>query len=111
MESGMQFGLPQKNVESIRKVLSRFPQVEQAVLYGSRAKGTHKAGSDIDITLIGNAITSQIIFNILNEIELLNMPYDVDISAFKEVKHEALREHIKRVGKVFYQKGNSSEYR
>ena len=49
----MNHGLPSQTVEKIHTVFSRFPAIEKAVLYGSRAKGTHKTGSDIDLTLYG----------------------------------------------------------
>lgn len=48
-----EIGLPPQAVESIRQVLGRFPGIEQAVLYGSRAKGNFRTGSDIDLTLKG----------------------------------------------------------
>lgn len=49
----MKYGLTQEIIEKIRSVYSRFPQIEKAVLYGSRAKGNYKTGSDIDLTLYG----------------------------------------------------------
>ena len=44
-------GLSQQTVAQITRVLTEFPDVERAVLFGSRAKGTHKRGSDIDLAL------------------------------------------------------------
>ena len=49
----MNYGLSDATVEKIQTVLAGFPQVEKALLYGSRAKGSFKPGSDIDLTLIG----------------------------------------------------------
>lgn len=46
-------GLTPKQTAAIRAVLSRFPQVQGAILYGSRAMGRHRPGSDIDLTLLG----------------------------------------------------------
>ena len=42
-------------IRKIRAVLAEFPQVEKAVLYGSRAKGDYKNSSDIDLTLCDGA--------------------------------------------------------
>ena len=47
----MQYGLSDNDLLSIQSVLQHFPQVEQAILYGSRAKGNYKTGSDVDIAL------------------------------------------------------------
>jgi len=49
----MKHGLPASTVAQVHGVLSRHPEVERAILYGSRAKGNFKAGSDIDLTLSG----------------------------------------------------------
>ena len=49
----MKHGLPEHVLQKIRAVFARYPQVERAILYGSRAKGSHKNGSDIDLTLCG----------------------------------------------------------
>jgi len=45
----MEYGLKQQEVESIKQIFSAFPEVEKAILYGSRAKGTYRPNSDIDI--------------------------------------------------------------
>ncbi len=100
----MPFGLHEEVVEKIRGVLARHPRVERAVLYGSRAKGTHKPGSDIDLTLHGEALTSHELGIIADELDDLLLPYQIDLSVFDQITHEALQEHIARVGVVFYQR-------
>ena len=57
----MKYGLPETAVEKLCAVFARFPAVEKAVLYGSRAKGSFKTGSDIDLTLYGEAVTSDLL--------------------------------------------------
>ncbi len=55
----MNHGLSPKTLDEIKTALAHFPEVEKAVLYGSRAKGKHRRGSDIDLALLGWAsITS-----------------------------------------------------
>jgi predicted nucleotidyltransferase len=46
-----EFGLPHTTTHTIRQILAGVPAVETAIIYGSRAKGTHRPGSDIDLTL------------------------------------------------------------
>ena len=61
----MQYGLSAQTVKKIRDVLVRYPQVEEAALYGSRARGDYKNGSDIDLTLRGgDALTHTILSRI-----------------------------------------------
>lgn len=100
----MNHGLSEATVEKICGVFARFPEVEKAVLYGSRAKGNYKAGSDIDLTLYGEQLTSRLCATIASELDDLLLPYTIDLSVFDELNHAKLREHIDRVGVVFYQR-------
>jgi predicted nucleotidyltransferase len=61
----MKSGLPETTIAKIRAVLARFPEVEKAILYGSRAKGNFKTGSDIDLTLCGEALYQVAIIGVI----------------------------------------------
>lgn len=100
----MKYGLPKTTIEMIRGVFARFPEIEKAVLYGSRAKGNYQAGSDIDLTLYGDALTPDLRDRIANALDDLLLPYTIDLSLFDELDHAKLREHIERVGVVFYER-------
>ena len=80
-----------------------FNEVEKAVIYGSRAKGDHRKGSDIDLTLFG-IISAETVAGVLDAFEESFLPYTFDISAYGSLKNNQLREHIDRVSKVFYRK-------
>ncbi len=99
-----EFGLTEKTVDKIRKVFSSFPEIEEVILYGSRAKGNFKAGSDIDLTLKGDNITHTILSMIDIMLDDLMLPYIIDTSLFGNIDNEDLLEHIRRVGKIFYKK-------
>lgn len=98
----MPFGLGAETVEKMTAVFARHPAIEKVVLYGSRAKGTHKPGSDIDMTLIGESLTRQEWERITEELDGLDLPYIIDLSVFAWLSNSQLREHIERVGRVFY---------
>ena len=98
----MQFGLSEQTIEKIISVFAKHPEVEKVVLYGSRAKGTYKPGSDIDLTLYGNEISLKQKNRMLDELEELDLPYSIDLSVFNQLSHVQLRDHIDRVGVVFY---------
>lgn len=100
----MKFGLTQNTLEKICSVFEKHPEVEEVIIYGSRAKGNFKEGSDIDITLKGKALTNEIKSKIYWEIEDLNTPYLFDISIYDQLNSPDLEEHINRIGKVFYRK-------
>ena len=100
----MRFGLEKKDLASIRKVFGRFPAVETVIIFGSRAMGNFKKGSDVDLALMGNVDPStlnQVKF-ILNEDEPL--PYFFDVITYNEIDHKELKDHIDQVGKLIYKK-------
>lgn len=95
-------GLPENAIQSIRQVLTLFPAVEQAILYGSRAKGSYRPGSDIDLTLKGEQLTHQDLLDIELALDDLLLPWKIDLSFHQQIDNPALLEHIARVGKTFY---------
>jgi uncharacterized protein len=97
-------GLSDEAVAKIRGVFSHFPEVEKAVLYGSRAKGNAKPGSDIDLTLFGSRLDQAIVGRIDDELDDLLLPYRFDLSLFAHITHADLLQHIQRVGVAFYEK-------
>ena len=101
----MRFGLPESAIAKICAVFAAHPEIERAVLYGSRAKGNFKPGSDIDLTLYGAGLTDALLLDLLVELDDLLLPWMIDLSLFASLNHPALQEHIERVGKVFYQRG------
>ena len=100
----MKYGLPERTVAQICAALAQYPAVERAVLYGSRAKGNYKPGSDIDLTLFGVGLTSRLCATIAEALDDLLLPYTIDLSVFAELKHPELEAHIQRVGVVFYKR-------
>ena len=101
----MKFGLKEIAIEKICGVLAKHPQVDKAVIYGSRAKGNYKNGSDIDLTLYGGEdLIQKVLSKILNEIDDLPLPYTIDLSIFNDLSDPDFIDHIRRVGIVFYER-------
>lgn len=101
----LRFGLTETTIQKISGVFTRYPQVEKAVLYGSRAKGNYKNGSDIDLVLFGGEdLKTDTLCRIMNEIDDLLLPYTFDLATFRQIRDPDLIEHIRRAGVVFYRK-------
>jgi predicted nucleotidyltransferase len=100
----MSFGLSDIDIEKIKNVFGRFPQIEQVIIYGSRAMGNYRPNSDIDLTVKGLSISLDILNKITQNLDDLLLPYLIDISNFKQLDNPEFINHIERVGKVFYQK-------
>jgi len=96
-------GLPPAAIEGIVQTLSRHAGVDAAILYGSRAKGTHRPGSDIDLTLTGKLDYDELLV-IETELDALMLPYRIDLSLFDQLDNLELIEHIRRVGQTLYRR-------
>ena len=97
------FGLPDKTINLINEIFSKYPEIEKVIIYGSRARGDYQNGSDIDLTIIGDISVNDKI-HISGLIDDLPIPYMCDLSIYENIKNENLVEHIDRVGQVFYEK-------
>lgn len=98
------FGLSQRTVTQLCGVLANVGAVERVVLYGSRAKGTNRPGSDIDLTLFGDDLTDDDLRRLMIAVDDLMLPYKVDLSLYKQINNDALRDHIDRVGVELYRR-------
>ena len=98
----MDNGLTERDVNTITGIFLKFPQITRVVVFGSRAKGNYKPGSDIDLAIMNEGVTDDIIRKVHSEFESSNLPYFVDIINYPTLNHKELKEHIDRVGIVFY---------
>lgn len=99
----MKFGLKEEIIEQINGVFSKYRQIEKVIIYGSRAKGNYRNGSDIDLTLKGSDLNLSVICQISLELDDLLLPYTFDLSVYKQISNPDLIRHIERVGIVFYE--------
>jgi predicted nucleotidyltransferase len=105
----MPFGLSDKAICAITDVLKKFPEVEEAVLYGSRAKGNYHEGSDIDLTLKGEKLNLDTLNAISWRLDDLLLPQKIDLSMYHRINNPNLIDHIQRVGKTLYKKAATLE--
>jgi uncharacterized protein len=87
-------GLPEAAIAAIRQVLASHPEVKVAILYGS--------ASDIDLTLIGPAISAAALARIEADLDDLLLPWMIDLSWLASIQHPELLAHIERAGVVLY---------
>ncbi len=99
------FGLKPQIIEDIKDILKKYPEVEKAVIFGSRARGNYRKGSDIDITLFGDKLTNSINTKIFYEIDNLYLIYNIDLINFNTLSEEdKLRQNILDEGVEIYAK-------
>ena len=95
-------GLVPETIASMQQIFARHARIDKVVLYGSRAKGNYKVGSDIDLTIYAEKLTHAELMNIENELDELLLPYQIDLCWHQKIDNAQLREHIKCCGIVFY---------
>ena len=100
----MRFGLPEEAIQEIQAALALYPEVEKAILYGSRATGTFKPGSDIELTLVGEKLTHNHLLGIMSDLDDLLLPWMIDLSLYADLDHSDLQEHINRAGQTLYER-------
>ncbi|MFZ4704198.1 MAG: nucleotidyltransferase domain-containing protein [Candidatus Methylumidiphilus sp.] len=101
----MPYGLLERDLKLIIESVQSFPEISSAVLFGSRAKGTHKIASDVDLAIKGESITYETairLADMLNEEKPL--PYYFDVLHYESINEPSLLDHIDRIGIVLYAK-------
>lgn len=91
-------GLSQSVLEKIRGVLMDFPEVNQAILFGSRAKQSHKPGSDIDLALVGEGLDWRLVGRVYDALDDLLLPYGFSLVVYDKQTDPDVAGHIRRVG-------------
>lgn len=97
------FGISDKTYSKILDTFQRFPEIKEVVIFGSRAKGNYKNGSDIDLAVKGENVGPGLILKLKGFFNVrFSIPYKVDVIGYNYLTHPGLKEHINRVGKKIY---------
>ena len=102
------FGLSIRAIELLRRALAKHPGIVRAIVYGSRARGNYRPGSDIDLVLEAPQLTATEFAQIDLELDDLMLPYQIDLSLLHHIDDPTLREHIASVGRPLWQASESS---
>lgn len=98
------YGLTEKDLMYILDGIRKYSEINKAIIFGSRAIGNYKKGSDIDLAITGDKITK----DILNELddylnEACPIPYFFDLLHYESLSNENLKKHIDEYGKIIYE--------
>lgn len=100
-----QTGLTYNEIQEVISIISNYNEIESAIIFGSRAKGTYKKGSDIDIAIKGKQISLTTVASLLNKLEEdTSLPYFFDVLHYDTCSTKELLEHIDRLGICIYKK-------
>ncbi len=99
----MRFGLSDTVIRELQDVFRRHANIEKVLIFGSRSKGNYRAGSDIDLAVVGKDIDYNLLLTIQCEIDDLEMLYSIDLLDYQKQKGTPIGDHIDRVAQVFYE--------
>jgi predicted nucleotidyltransferase len=101
----MKFGLSDSALEILYELFRNRSEIHRVILYGSRAMGNYRAGSDIDIALVtGDDFSYNELISLKIELDNSSLPYFVDVSILNRINNKNLVEHINRAGRNLYEK-------
>ena len=103
------FGLSDRDMKTLQDIFKKYPDVKNVFVFGSRAKGTYKQGSDIDLAIMNEGVKDMFIRKMKSDFEDSNLPYAVDLVNYPTLKHPELKNHIDRVGVPLFLDQNIAE--
>ncbi len=92
-----------RHIDVLHQCFAQYDTIDQVVIYGSRAQGNYRPGSDIDLTIVGQLSYSDLM-KLDNELDDLLLPFKIDLSLLEKIANPDLILHIERVGKILYDK-------
>jgi len=101
----MKFGLAEAQINEICTIMAKFPEIRQAIIFGSRAMGNYKEASDVDIALKGDttfSLAAKVKYELEEETYL---PFFFDVLPYEKSNHVKLKAHIDQYGISFYRAG------
>ena len=99
------FGLKTYEMKKIISVLEGFPEVEEVIVFGSRAMGNYRRNSDVDIALMGPLVNAEVTNRVSKALnDLPDLPFHIDVVCYSDLENPVLIEHIGRVGQELYKK-------
>ena len=98
-EAHEEFGLPSAAISKLRAIFAGEQRIQRALVYGSRAMGRQRPASDIDIALDAPELPFSDYLQMMNTIDDLLLPWQVDLALLSQIGNPDLLDHIARVGR------------
>ena len=97
------YGLLDRDLKYILEATHKYPEIEEVILFGSRAMGNYKKGSDVDLAIIGESVDRKTIRRLSDDLnEEYPLPYFFDVISYKDISNQELVKHIDNVGISIY---------
>lgn len=103
------FGLAERHYADFVRIFQRYPQIEEVLIFGSRAKGTDKPWSDFDLAVIASGMSNAEFSQLWNAIDDLPLVFKIDLVHWDRLPEDRFKEKIREEGKRFYSLENLGE--
>jgi predicted nucleotidyltransferase len=103
-ESVVVFGLSERIRGEFCRVFAHYPSIERVLIFGSRAKGSYQAGSDIDLAVVAPAMNDPEFARLWNEVDSLPLVFKVDLLHWDRLSNARLKDKIPIEGRPFYRR-------
>lgn len=100
----MKFGLISADIQVMKNIFKKYPDISKVIIFGSRAMGNYKKGSDVDLAIKGKNIDLSLIGEIKGKLDETNLPYFFDVISYADTENKELREHIDTFGQILWDK-------
>lgn len=107
MDDTLTFGLSERIRADFERVFTQYQAIERVLIFGSRAKGNARAGSDIDLAVVSSGMTDAEFARLWSEIDDLPLVFKVDLLHWDRLANPALQDKIQREGVSFYERSAS----
>jgi len=99
------YGLLDRDFKYILEAIGKYLEIEEVIIFGSRAMGNYKKGSDVDIALKGKKADRKIVCRLSDDLnEEYPLPYFFDVVSYNDITNEELKKHIDSMGKCIYKR-------
>ena len=102
-------GIPQANSQQLLELIRSHPHVQKVVLYGSRALGRQRAGSDVDLCLVAPSMALGELLELGAALDDLLLPWQIDLQLRHLIAHEGLVAHIERAGQLLWERSPNAK--
>jgi len=95
-------GLSDSILDDLRRVFAAYPEIEQVLIFGSRANGTFKDGSDIDLAVLAPTMSAARFTQLWNALDVLPLVFKMDVLHWDTLGNQLLKDKIPATGKLIY---------
>ncbi|HHX60200.1 MAG TPA: nucleotidyltransferase domain-containing protein [Epulopiscium sp.] len=104
------YGLLDRDLKFILEAIGKHAEIEEVIIFGSRAMGNYKKGSDIDLALKGEKVSGKVVRRLSDDLEEeYPLPYFFDIVSYNDIADEAFKNHIDTIGISLWKKAYKTE--